>query len=223
MRNIVGCLSMWVMACVSLGCAAPPESPVALSEPGAANYDQRLIGAWYSVDDGNSGSIYLEIRASEQATSLAMTAIATFADPSLWGTPDPVYWLKATAFASAVDGKIIYNVRRVAGAGLDYTAEGERPGIILMQAELLDDATLNLCPIQFGNLITELARRHGPKVRWRKVQGRFPREEYSTYWILDLSREELIEAIRDTPPKDMFKCFPPFRKVAVTNPAVWIK
>lgn len=219
MPSILTHLSMLAMACVLSGCFAPPESMVALSEPGAA-YDRRLIGAWNSVDVDGDEAIYLQVLPGEAAATLKIIGVATFFDPD---ATEPVYWLTATAYASRIDGREYYNVRRVAGSGFDYTAEGESPGFIILDATFPDDATLDLCPMYYvGTLARDV-----PELRGRMVSGRFGRSgkdaEYDEYAVLELSREELVALVRDTPREELFECFPPFHKVSITNSGVWPK
>ncbi len=209
-----------LMVLATSGCYAPPESKVGLSEPGE-DYDHRLIGAWNSVDEDGREAIYLQILRGEQAASLNIIGVATFVarrqDP-----PQPVYWLTATAYASRIGSRVYYNVQCVAGSGFDYTAEGERPGFIILEAALLDDATLNLCPMYAGK---EAAR--VPEERRRVVDGRFGRSggdaKYDQYAVLELSRDELVALVRDMPREALFICFPPFHKVSMTNAEVWPK
>jgi hypothetical protein len=180
-------------------------------------FDQRLVGAWSSVAEDGGEAIYLQILPGEQAATLNIIGVATFFDPD---APQPVYWLTATAYASRIDGRDYYNVRRVAGSGFDYTAEGERPGFIILDATLVDDATLSLCPMYAGDR-AELI----PENRRRVVDGRFGRSgkdaEYDHYAVLELSRDELVAVIRDTPREDLFECFPSFHKASITNSRVW--
>ena len=62
--------------------------------------------------------------------------VPPIADPTTLQVPEPVYWLEATAFASEVDGRVVYNVQRVADLGRLYS----------------DDATLNLCPLNVAGI-----------------------------------------------------------------------
>lgn len=162
MPSILTHLSTLAMAWVLSGCYAPPESMVALSEPGEG-YDQRLIGVWNSVDEDGGEAIYLQILPGEQTSTLNIIGVATFFDPE---AAEPVYWLTATAYASRINGHDYYNVRRVAGSGFDYTAEGERPGFIFLKAALLNDATLNLCPMYAGDRAKPHSRRPSPRGGW---------------------------------------------------------
>ena len=115
-----------VLALFLAACGAPPESRVALSEPGAAAYDARLPGKWVWAE--KEGAHYLHIAPRADSALLDVLSVGVG-----YQEGDPVRWLRAVAHASAIDGETYYNVKRV--AGLDYTADGEQPGYILLRIE----------------------------------------------------------------------------------------
>ena len=110
-------------------CAVPPELPVALSEPGETAYDTRGVGIWYATD--GEMAHYLHIAPVKETAYLNVVGIDTS-----FGGAYSVNWLRARAHASEIDGQTYYNVKRVAGAGFDYTAEGETPGFIIVRADV---------------------------------------------------------------------------------------
>ncbi len=138
MRTLRSCpwfLALVLSLAALAACSGPPESRVALSEPGEAAYDERLVGIWYG---GKEGGFYLHIAPRKEAATLEVIGIRVgYKD-------DPVRWIGAIAHASAIDGKTYYNVRRVAGAGFAYTAEGERPGFIILRTEFSEDVSRTL-------------------------------------------------------------------------------
>ncbi len=70
-------------------CGGPPESRVALSEPGEAAYDARLVGNWYFAND--RGALYLHIAPRKEAASLEVIGIGVgykHGDPVRWTQGD---------------------------------------------------------------------------------------------------------------------------------------
>ena len=173
-------------------CEAPPESPVALSEPGETAYDKRLVGIWYRPG-GKEGAYYIHIAPQKETASLDIVVIG-----AVFKAGAPVQWLKATAHASEIDGQTYYNVKRVAGAGEDYTTPGETPGFIIVRADVTEEDTLTprfMDPEILDRLVKE-----------GRVKGRKPKGNglWARYLILDLSRQELIALIREIAPAKLF-------------------
>ena len=195
-----------------LACSGPPESRVALSEPGETPYDERLVGIWYAIDK-KTDTIYLHISPRKETAYLDVVGI--FAG---FGESDPVRWIRATAHASKIDGRIYYNVQRVAGAGFDYTALGESPGFIVVRADVTgqDALSLNFMSWPDGdNLISDYPLRDFLKkgrVIGREVEGKY-KDEKVPYLMLDLSRPELVDLIREVTPERLFKEVIRFRRL----------
>ena len=166
-------------------CGGPPESPVALSEPGETAYDERLVGIWYATD--GQEAIYLHISPRKETAYLDVVGMAVFKKG------DPVRWLRARAHASEIDGQTYYNVQRFAGAGFDYTAPGESPGFIIVRADVSQEDTLILRFVGWPDSVKK------GRVRGRKVEGKY-KDEKVPYRMLDLSRPELIALIREVTP-----------------------
>lgn len=206
MRMLRSCLWFLALALSLAACSGPPESRVTLSEPGAAAYDERLVGNWYSAEKG--GGWYLHIAPRKEAATLEVIGIGFG-----YKDDDPVRWIKAIAHASELDGRTYYNVKRIAGTGDDYTAEGERPGFIILRTEFSEDGTLTLCFMDeriIRNLIKE------GRAKGRAVKGDDKGEEVP-YRVLDISRPELIALIRKVTPEKLFRCdVGPFRRLAPT-------
>jgi len=177
-------------------CGGPPESRVALSEPGEAAYDERLPGVW--AWSTAQGAVYLHIAPCED--SAALDVVAIIVDPESWGEEEPVRWLRASAHASEIDGETIYNVRRVAGAAGDYTAPGESPGFILLGVALSDEDELVL---RFMDMDVLEEMIDAGQARGRELYGRY-RDEDVPYLMLDLDRAELVALIREVTPAKLF-------------------
>ncbi len=202
MRMLRSCLCFPALVLSLAACGGPPESRVALSEPGAAAYDARLPGNWYFAND--RGAVYLQIAPRKEAATLEVIGIRVG-----YKDDDPVRWIRAIAHASAIDGKTYYNVRRVAGAGFDYTAEGERPGFIILRTEFSEDGTLTLWFMD-EDIVRNVVKED------RKVAGNYKGEEVP-YDVLDISQPELVALIREVTPKKLFRCeVGPFRRLAPT-------
>ncbi len=187
-------------------CSGPPESRVALSEPGETAYDQRLAGIWYSTKGGEA--IYLHISPRKETALLDVVGIW-----AVYRESDPVRWLRATAHASEIDGVTYYNVKRVAGAGFDYTAPGESPGFIVVRADVTGQDALSLSFMRrpsSGYALKDSVKKR--RVRGREVKGRHGNEEVP-YLVLDLSRPELVALIREATPAKIFKDVVRFHRV----------
>ena len=176
-------------------CSWPPESRVALSEPGVTAYDQRLVGIWYWTD-GKKTAFYLHIRPRKETTYLDVVGIGAVSKEG------EVLWLRVTAHASKIDGRTYYNVQRFAGAGFDYTAPGESPGFIIVQADITDENALILRFMGWGGVFEGLIKEG--RVKGREVEGKY-RNEKLPYLMLDLSRLELIALIREVTPAKLFQ------------------
>ncbi len=184
-------------------CAAPPESPVALSEPGETAYDERRVGIWYAP--GGETARYLHIAPVEETAYLHVVGIDTS-----FGLGDSVNWLRVRAHASEIDGQTYYNVKRVAGAGLDYTPEGETPGFIIVRADVSEEDTLTLRFMDTGVLkgLLKEGRARGRVVKIKHNSIIVVKE----HLILDLSRPELIALIREVTPEKLFPETPALRR-----------
>ena len=186
-------------------CSVPPESRVALSEPGEAAYDKRLVGNWYLIPGKNVTS-YLHITPGKETGYLNIIGIIAFNNDDNDYQFGAVRWFRATAYASEIDGQTYYNVKRVSGTGDDYTAPEESPGFIIIRADLTDEDSLILRSMDtrvFGKLV---------KVPGRKVEGKY-RDEKVSYRIMDLSRPELVDMIRVFPPAEFYSEERPFRRL----------
>jgi hypothetical protein len=190
-------LAFLLLALALPGCELPPEVSTALSEPDPALLDKRLSGVWYTF--GPTGYVrqdfvFLEIvpradRAGFDVIGLMMSRAG----------PKSVQWLRATAYASEIDGEIYYNVKRLAWVGDDYTAEGSNSYLILKPVIAADSSLLFLHSMDAYHL-KELAKEGTVKSEeihaWRE-----PESSYVTY---DLSRDDLIRLIRDTAHDELF-------------------
>ncbi len=177
-------------------CGAPPESRVALSEPGEAAYDERLAGKWYWAE--GDVAFYLHITPGRDSALLdVLGVVAGYADG------ESVRLLQAVAHASEIDGETYYNVKRVAGA--DDTAEGEQPGYILLRVEFEQDGKLALCFLGDvgGRAINDLVDEG--RIKGRKVKGDYQGEK-TPYSVIDMPRSELIAPIREAGPDRLFPC-----------------
>ncbi len=68
MRMLQSRLCFLALALSLAACSGPLESRVALSEPGEAAYDERLVGNWYSPEKG--GGWYLHIAPRKEAATI---------------------------------------------------------------------------------------------------------------------------------------------------------
>lgn len=191
----------------------PAESVTALSEPCQAAYDQRLIGAWHLAE---SDGFLLQIFPGRDPCGLDVIGF--------WFVEPTVRWLRATAYASAIGGRVYYNVQRVSGAGLDFTAADAKPGFIIARAIIAEDGELLLYLLGldtergfldfadpdkghyvFDKLI-EIGRLRGRQVAAQGLD--------SPYYILDATPNELASLFRDTPEELLFQKIGPLRRIA---------
>ncbi|MCZ6664214.1 MAG: hypothetical protein O7B81_02800 [Gammaproteobacteria bacterium] len=134
-------LAALLSLCVALAagsCHPPVESRFPLSEPGEVELDPRLAGTWGFFDEKGKLENILQIGPTDGPQVNLMLQ---------WLNGDPPLYM--TGFASEVDGMTIYNVKRVAGIGSDYTlmardgcrpfSPAHEPGYMLFWATLGDD------------------------------------------------------------------------------------
>ncbi len=178
-------------------CSGPPESRVALSEAGETAYDERPVGIWYRTD--GKKAIYLHITPRKETAYLDVVGIFV-----VYNEADPVLWLRATAHASEIDSETYYNVKRVAGAGFDYTAPGESPGFIIARADVSEQDTLSLRFMGWSFGGGYFQKNKKARVKGRRFEGKY-KDTNVPYRMLDLSRPELIELIREVTPANLFK------------------
>ena len=188
-------------------CGGPVESRVALSEPGSAVYDSRILGDWYATEKDFTWHLSIEAREDSAVLDIVGTGL---------GYPDgrPVRWLTLAAHASIVDGQLYYNVQRTAGVGDDYGASDMPPGFIITRANLVDDEQLEICFLDESRLNALI---ENGALEGRDVEGEYGGEEVP-YVLIEASRERLVALIRGTPPGDLFDCAPdPFLRLPPTD------
>ncbi|MEE8275053.1 MAG: hypothetical protein V3R88_10335 [Alphaproteobacteria bacterium] len=202
MRPLVAFAALLVGLALS-ACFGPPESVVALSEPGETAYDARLLGDWHYME-GDTEGFRLHIAPGEEDGVLDIVGVMLD-----WNTSDPVRWLRATAHASEIDGRTYYNVKRLAGVGDDYSAD-EPPGFAIMRTEIGDDGSLSLrfMDLDFMAKLVDKGRLKG-----RIIEGHSKGDD-PTYLMLDVSRQELIALIREFPSEKLFGDPGRFRRIA---------
>ena len=196
------------LAALALGaCGGPVESRVALSEPGSAAFDPRILGRWYATD--NEFTWHLDIEAREDGAVLDIVSAGLG-----YSKRRSVRWLTLTAHASVVDGGLYYNVQRTAGAGDDYGVPDTPPGYIVTRANLVDDDSLEICFLDESwlNALIENGALEG-----REVEGDYHGEDVP-YLLIEAPRDRLVALIRETPPDDLFDCVPdPLRRLPSTD------
>lgn len=227
----IAALAAGLMGLALAGCAVPAESPVALSDPGRTPIDQALIGTWYSADEAGRQAVVLHILPRPEAPEIFVVATTTLAAED--ETESGAHWLAATGYPSRVGDRTYFNLRRVKGLGLDYTAEGEEPGFVIVRLAPSEAGTLRLCPLYLGLGHDDAAAKTRPG---REVEGRFQQTgdsepELEPYVVLDLDRDKLAAFVAQVPLSDgglaeiegdaAFICFPPFHKAAATAKSVW--
>ncbi len=188
-------------------CGGPPESRVALSEPGSAAYDPRILGDWYATEDGFTWHLDIEARKNSAVLDIVGAGL---------GYPDgrTVRWLRLTGHASEIDGRLYYNVQRTAGAGDDYGASDTPPGFIITRANLVDDERLEICFLDESRLNALI---EDGALEGREVVGDYGGEEVP-YLLIEAPRERLVALIRESPPGDLFNCGPdPLRRLPPTD------
>lgn len=206
------------------GCSIPPESSTALGEPGQAHYDGRLIGNWFWTPDPRSYgtpqvqmAVHLQVlRARSPGLLHIVFNVHIEREETQKGTPKQnSFGLRATAFASELDGAAYYNIQRIAGAASDYTDEGERPGFIIARTEFDEDGRLILRFMHGVNFIEKLVSSGRLKGHMADCRTPFDGETLrNCYPVIDISREALIEFIHSLPDGLLFgDRIGPFRRL----------
>ncbi len=183
-------------------CVGVPQSRSALSEPGEAPYEERLVGFWALVGAGESGTFYLQITSG--GTGLLRVLFAVFGIEADGKSETRVLWVRATAHASEINGETYYNVKPTAAelSPLEYewpVQDEEQQGFMIMQAELSDDDKLYL---HFMNpaIVRELIEEG--RVAGREVDC--GKGNPCSYNLLQVSRPELIALIKEVSPENLF-------------------
>lgn len=195
------------LAAVSLvlsSCEVPPESRIALSETATADYDERLTGAWYYEADGDS--LVVQIKKGRKPRTL----------DAVWIMVDgkKTFWIHATAFPTEIGGTVYYNIRRTEGIGFDYTAPGEKPGIVIARPVFVGSNVLAVCFLH-GNWssskFAKLLEKRG--IPFQKVEGApRPRNEVP-YLLYGAPREKLRSLLRTAAPAELFGAYVPLYRL----------
>ena len=187
-------LASLLLALSLVGCATPPEVGTALSEPDPALIDARLSGRWYFLGPAEyaRGDLsILEITPRTDGGGFDVVGL------SIWiGGTQLVQWLKATAYASELDGKIYYNVKRVPGVGDDYTA-GNTESFLILKPVIASDASLFFLRSMNPELLEKMVE--DGKVSGRKVEQLGKARHGVEYLVYDFSRADLVRLVRETP------------------------
>ncbi|MDX1483711.1 MAG: hypothetical protein R3229_04440 [Alphaproteobacteria bacterium] len=154
MRGLRGLCAVAVLGLLT-ACGQPPEFRTALSEPGTAEYDPRILGQWYDPKDkGIFIKIWKTWGGGKNRHNLGISAVAVGRKGG--------GGMSFEAHASAIDGDLYYNVKRKQTAGgLDYTAPEEKPGYIILRVFHLTPDVMLVCGL------LALPKGGGPK-SWRK-------------------------------------------------------
>jgi tetratricopeptide (TPR) repeat protein len=190
-------------------CQAPLESRVALSEPGEVNYDERLVGSWYG--ESKDYVWYLHIAPRGETPFLDILGIGVGG-----GSATSLGWIAAVAYASSIDGVLVYNVKRVSGVGDDYTfvkrdspceptSPEVAPGFMIVRAEITETDRLKLRTMG-GDISDEVGEETAKTLQESLEQHlNFVEGRYKGLTVLipmlELSRPDLIALIRKATPE----------------------
>ena len=188
-------------------CGGPVESRVALSEPGSAAFDPRILGDWYATENDFTWHLGIEARADSAVLDIVGTGLG-------YSDGRPVRWLTLAAHATVIDGGLYYNVQRTAGIGDDYGRSDTPPGFIIARASLVDDERLEICFLDESRLNALI---ENGALEGREIEGVYGVEDVP-YLLIDAPRERLVALIRETSPGDLFDCAPdPLRRLPPTD------
>lgn len=174
----VGCLSILLAAC-----GAPPESTSPLMGEEAAP-NESLLGVWYSTNDEET--MAYRITEGDAPGEIKVLAFVSDGDDAY-----PMRWMMVTGRAVRFDGRSVYNMRRTGGD--DYTAPGEKPGVILTVPDIGADGTL-VFRFPSEELLGERI-----EAGWsggREVKGKGGSDSVE-YVIIDLPSDQLAALIRE--------------------------
>ena len=192
--------SVILTACLQLvvGCTAPVEFSNAVSEAGQVAIEERLLGNWYLANEENLTHVRIK-RSDEEAETLEILV-------NLFDRGKQA-WLRATAHPSRIGNTTYYSVRRKAGVGFDYSAEGEEPGYIVVEAKLEVGRNEDLLHIHFirNSVIDQLLE--AGRLRGRELTGVKPKGQgYGApkYQIVDISQPDFRALLAEIPHAKLF-------------------
>lgn len=204
-------------------CGVPPEftnEPAAEAVP----YDGRLLGGWYSTPKGTDHrEPYTYVLQIASAGPRTISVVATWTGKlGLESSEEEQAWLKATGHAIRVGSDVYYSFQRENGIGSDYTGVGERPGYVILRAEILKDDTLIL---HFMNAhfvihpLIESGRLHGRDVTCVQPCATDGNSS-AAYTLVDDSPDEIAWLLQAIPPELLFgDSFGPFHRYGGPSPS----
>lgn len=187
-----------IMAALFLAaCAGPAYFEAPISELGRAEYDQRLVGTWYSVDTEDGFVWLLDILPPEEESPNHLSAVLSFTN-----TEPATGWYFVEAYASEIDGTVYYNARITGAAevgkfddsgGIKTSVLGEFEGFMIIQAGIDADGLLSLRVLSTSQL-------KAMKLKSREMICTGDCDEV----LFELSSGELVELIRTNPRDELF-------------------
>jgi hypothetical protein len=138
------------------GCAAPTEFSNPLTSTEDLKADESIIGNWYVAKEGEVTMIHI----ARDIESGNLDIVAS----EYWSSGPEGFrlgWLRAMGQLVTLNDATYLSLRRIAGEGFDYTAEGQTPGYIIVkvlvdaeQPDYLRFAFAAYCGYETGKDIT---------------------------------------------------------------------
>lgn len=218
----------WLLAVLLTvtACGPPLEATAPLSAKATAPVDVRLIGNWIAMSGKGDPDILVIDR--DYGIGVPMSEPPTWLYVNLVKiTSYKTHSFHLRAHPSDVDGVTYYNLRRDPGLpNMNYTADGERPGYIIVSVHFITDDLFFVCtlgehaessPEPMVRVLRNLGAdarmvhgvpRFGGQVYEEKYHGPLqPTHGMDTEWdyvILDVTSERLVDLIKTNRPNKLF-------------------
>lgn len=203
-------LPLIAAALLLAACDGPAEFTQPLGPPGAAPYDARLVGAWYSLGPGEgdeeTGIAVLVIRPGAEVGTLDGALGLISLQPGPEGGAGFASFNRS-AHATVIDGQTYLSTRLIDGAmasklpghaledqSAEMFAPHSEPGYWITRATIRPD----------GVLLLDVLTENAPTAAG--YQGReVDCGDDCDFMVYDLTPEQMAELIRSTKPEDLFR------------------
>lgn len=213
MAGLARWAAAFALTMLAAACQAPIEGPAGLGEPGDAPIEPRILGLWHAAYDEDGERIEIALMIAPRTGTPYADVLLSYADASREAEGDVAKdwrrfgWFHAEAYATKLDGRIYYTVRRLPGSAADYTPKEAQAGLMVARVTFSSGGDMTIEGLS-GERVKQYAPAYGAHL------SDWPIEGSDTFRWLDASKDELGQIIRAVGPDNLFaERWGPFRKV----------